>query len=87
MIDGKRKDLSAYFKDWNRDFFQHNGLEKLGIILKQHSDFPDVPDTLLHTSRRLRQELVAQKILPDETDATFRAHVRGGIRWALGLEE
>jgi predicted AlkP superfamily pyrophosphatase or phosphodiesterase len=36
-------------------------------------DFPDSPDTLLHTTPRLLQEMVAAKILPDEIDATFRA--------------
>jgi arylsulfatase A-like enzyme len=36
-------------------------------------DFPDVPDNVLHTSPRLRHELVEQHILPDETDASFRA--------------
>ncbi|HKX62807.1 MAG TPA: alkaline phosphatase family protein [Verrucomicrobiae bacterium] len=36
-------------------------------------DFPDVPDTLLHTTVRLRRELVAQGILPDDKDVTFRA--------------
>ncbi len=36
-------------------------------------NFPDVPDSVLHTTPRLRQELVTQHILPDNTDATFRA--------------
>jgi predicted AlkP superfamily pyrophosphatase or phosphodiesterase len=35
-------------------------------------DFPDVPDNVLHTTPRLRQELVEQHILSDETDASFR---------------
>jgi predicted AlkP superfamily pyrophosphatase or phosphodiesterase len=36
-------------------------------------DFPDVPDTLMHTTPRLRQELVAQHILASESDTGFRA--------------
>jgi predicted AlkP superfamily pyrophosphatase or phosphodiesterase len=34
--------------------------------------FPDVPDNLLHTTPRLRAELVAQGLLTDETDAAFK---------------
>lgn len=37
-----------------------------------HDDFPDVPEPLLHSTPRLRAELVANGILPDDTDATFR---------------
>jgi len=36
-------------------------------------DFPDTPDNVLHTTPRLRRELVAEGILRDETDVTFRA--------------
>jgi predicted AlkP superfamily pyrophosphatase or phosphodiesterase len=36
-------------------------------------NFPDVPDHLLHTTPRLRQELVAEGILKDETEASFIA--------------
>jgi predicted AlkP superfamily pyrophosphatase or phosphodiesterase len=36
-------------------------------------NFPDVPDSLLHSTPRLRQELVARHVLDDETDASFRA--------------
>lgn len=36
-------------------------------------DFPDVPDSVLHSTPRLRQELVTQRILADERDASFRA--------------
>jgi predicted AlkP superfamily pyrophosphatase or phosphodiesterase len=36
-------------------------------------DFPDSPDPLLHTTSRLKQELVAHGILPNAIDATFRA--------------
>ena len=34
-------------------------------------NFPDTPDALRYTTPRLRQELVALHILPDETDAYF----------------
>lgn len=36
-------------------------------------DFPDVPDSLLHTTPRLRNELVGQRTLPSARDADFRA--------------
>jgi 2,4-diketo-3-deoxy-L-fuconate hydrolase len=34
VLDGKRKDLSAYFRDWNSTFFAESGLEKLLAFLK-----------------------------------------------------
>lgn len=37
--DGKRKDCSAHFADWNREFFQSGGLEKLRGL----DGLPDVP--------------------------------------------
>ena len=36
-------------------------------------DFPDVPDSVLHSTPRLRQELVTQHILADAREASFRA--------------
>ena len=33
-LDGKRRDLSAYFQDWNSTFFAESGLERLSAILK-----------------------------------------------------
>jgi 2-keto-4-pentenoate hydratase/2-oxohepta-3-ene-1,7-dioic acid hydratase in catechol pathway len=40
-----RKDLSGYFKDWNRDFFNNNGLAQLQEILQLGAHrLPDVPD-------------------------------------------
>jgi 2,4-didehydro-3-deoxy-L-rhamnonate hydrolase len=30
--DNKRRDLSGLFKDWNNDFFENDGLEKLAMI-------------------------------------------------------
>lgn len=41
--NGKRKDLSSIFKDWNREFFQKNGLKELKD-LKNVSSLPNVPD-------------------------------------------
>lgn len=45
FIDGKRKDLSAHFKDWDHQFFQEEGLTKLEKLLKTASSLPDVPDS------------------------------------------
>ncbi|MCW9050288.1 MAG: fumarylacetoacetate hydrolase family protein [Deltaproteobacteria bacterium] len=42
LADGTRKDLSAHFKDWDRDFFNNNGLEQLSKRLLEGQDFPDV---------------------------------------------
>jgi predicted AlkP superfamily pyrophosphatase or phosphodiesterase len=36
-------------------------------------DFPDVPDSLVYTTPRVRAELVRERILPSEKDADFRA--------------
>ena len=44
LIDGKRKDLSSKFRDWDRDFFHNNGLNKIKEIIKTSSDWPDVQD-------------------------------------------
>lgn len=51
LLNGKRKDCSGAFEDWNRAFFQDNGLEKLKAFLTSHSDtLPDVPDSARHAS-------------------------------------
>lgn len=44
LIDGKRKDLSSEFRDWDRDFFHNNGLNKIKEIIKTSSAWPDVQD-------------------------------------------
>ena len=36
-------------------------------------DFPDTPESLRYTTPRIREEMVAEGILPNETDASFRA--------------
>src|SRR5688572_1001781 len=38
-----------------------------------HDDFPDVPDTLLHSTPLLIQEMVSDGVLPSSKDADFRA--------------
>ncbi|MFK5974831.1 MAG: fumarylacetoacetate hydrolase family protein [Flavobacteriaceae bacterium] len=44
LINGKRKDLSSKFKDWDRDFFQNNGLDKIKEIVNDASALAGVPD-------------------------------------------
>ncbi len=45
LIDGVRKDCSAYFEDWNRDFFANNGLADLASKLQnKENSFPDVAE-------------------------------------------
>jgi 2,4-didehydro-3-deoxy-L-rhamnonate hydrolase len=39
---GKRKDCSDHFQDWDRSFFQNGGLEKLRSLLLSSADWPDV---------------------------------------------
>lgn len=43
-----------------------------------HDSFPDVPDQVLHMSPRLRQELVIDGILLDETQPSFAANSVAG---------
>jgi 2-keto-4-pentenoate hydratase/2-oxohepta-3-ene-1,7-dioic acid hydratase in catechol pathway len=44
LLKGKRKDLSAWFKDWDRNFFQQNGINELDNLLKKNLYLPDVPE-------------------------------------------
>lgn len=39
-----RRDLSAGFKDWDRSFFNDNGIEQVKAYLSSHSDLPVVPE-------------------------------------------
>ena len=41
--DGKRKDCSEHFSDWNREFFNGNGLEQLRNLIESQVDLPDAP--------------------------------------------
>lgn len=44
LIGDSRKDCSGHFSDWNQDFFQNNGLEKLrALIDKKGDELPEVP--------------------------------------------
>jgi 2-keto-4-pentenoate hydratase/2-oxohepta-3-ene-1,7-dioic acid hydratase in catechol pathway len=42
--NGKRKDLSQVFLDWDRPFFQSGGLEVVKKYLNETSALPDVPE-------------------------------------------
>ncbi|WP_026309478.1 fumarylacetoacetate hydrolase family protein [Niabella aurantiaca] len=42
--DGKRKDLSRHFTDWDRRFFQNQGIRHLTKLLASGVVFPDVPE-------------------------------------------
>ncbi|MCB0840683.1 MAG: fumarylacetoacetate hydrolase family protein [Bacteroidetes bacterium] len=44
LLNGKRKDLSHHFTDWNRSFFQNDGLKKLETLLKSGTTLPDISD-------------------------------------------
>ncbi len=44
LLDGKRKDLSGHFHDWDRSFFRQNGLERLAALLAGQPALPDVPE-------------------------------------------
>ncbi len=41
--DGKRRDCSAHFSDWNHAFFQNGGIEKLKSIAARAQELPEVP--------------------------------------------
>ena len=43
--NGNRKDLSKAFKDWDRKFFQKDGLQKLQQATQNLGVFPNIPDT------------------------------------------
>lgn len=43
LINGKRKDLSEYFHDFDRSFFRQGGLEKIRALIDS-SDLPDVEE-------------------------------------------
>ena len=45
LLNGIRKDCSAYFTDWNHAFFQNNGLTNLADLLKTKGDaLPNVSE-------------------------------------------
>jgi 2,4-didehydro-3-deoxy-L-rhamnonate hydrolase len=43
LDDGTRKDLSSHFTDWNRDFFNNNGLAALHDLAENAPELPDAP--------------------------------------------
>lgn len=42
---GKRRDLSIAFKDWDRKFFQQDGIAELQKIIENLDAFPEVPES------------------------------------------
>lgn len=45
LDSGERKDCSQLFSDWNRDFFNENGLPRLrSIVADEAQSLPSVPD-------------------------------------------
>ena len=44
LINGKRKDLSGHFHDWDRQFFNQGGLDQLAALIQNGPDLPDVPE-------------------------------------------
>jgi 2-keto-4-pentenoate hydratase/2-oxohepta-3-ene-1,7-dioic acid hydratase in catechol pathway len=47
LLNGKRKDLSRYFSDWDNAFFKNNGLDKLRELLENNSEeLPDVNESV-----------------------------------------
>lgn len=45
-IDGRRKDCSALFADWNREFFNSGGLRRLRELAGSVTTLPNVPDNV-----------------------------------------
>lgn len=51
LINGNRKDCSTEFMDWNREFFQNNGLDKLKELLEEKGDIlPNVTNSVRHAA-------------------------------------
>ena len=79
-VDGKRTKAQLVAVPTVYDFLHARGFRTAAInwpctrtAKTLEDDFPDVPDSLLHTTPRLRHELVTAGILPSEKDADFRA--------------
>ena len=43
LPDGRRKDCSSLFSDWNGEFFASGGLAKLKAVTGDFERLPDVP--------------------------------------------
>ena len=50
VIGKAKKDCSAHFTDWNREFFNNNGLEALKSLVDDGGGLPDVPDGIRYGS-------------------------------------
>ena len=79
-VDPKRTKADLVAVPTLYDLLHAKGLRTAGINWPStreaktiEDDFPDVPDTLLHTTPRFLKELVTARILPSEKDADFRA--------------
>jgi 2-keto-4-pentenoate hydratase/2-oxohepta-3-ene-1,7-dioic acid hydratase in catechol pathway len=44
LLNDKRYDLSGHFRDWDRDFFNENGLQKLEDLIASGTSLPEVPE-------------------------------------------
>jgi 2-keto-4-pentenoate hydratase/2-oxohepta-3-ene-1,7-dioic acid hydratase in catechol pathway len=59
LFNGSRKDCSGEFNDWNREFFQNNGLQQLRKILDSKGEqLPDIPDSARYASCIARPGLI-----------------------------
>jgi len=77
-VDPKRDKADLVAVPTLYDLLHGRGLRTAGIdwpctrnSASLDDDFPDSPENVLHTTPALRRELVAQRILSDETDASF----------------
>ncbi len=44
LENGLRKDLSTFFKDWDREFFRNDGMNQLQKLIRDETIFADVPE-------------------------------------------
>lgn len=44
LIDGVRRDASGKFRDWDREFFEGEGLSQLAALVRGGVGFPEVPE-------------------------------------------
>jgi 2,4-didehydro-3-deoxy-L-rhamnonate hydrolase len=44
LIDGVRHDASGKFRDWDREFFEGEGLSQLEVLVRGGASFPEVPE-------------------------------------------
>lgn len=59
IIDGKRIDCSSHFQDWDRDFFQSGGLDKLEKLIESKGEsLPEVDESVRWASPIARPNMV-----------------------------